>query len=152
MELKLIYDKLYRYVYFKLRNREVAEDITQETFLRYIRQKGGTYGYEIKYLYTIARNLCIDEYRKIKEDSLPESYEATIDSFEDKTINQMAIQKALGELDKDMQELLLLRYVNEESVSTISKLYNCSRFAVYRKLSIAEKELKRVLEGSGNEH
>lgn len=50
-----------------------------------------------------------------------------------------------------MQELLLLRYVNEESVSTISKLYNCSRFAVYRKLSIAEKELKRVLEGSGNE-
>ena len=148
MELKLIYDKLYRYVYFKLRNREVAEDITQETFLRYIRQKGGTYGYEIKYLYTIARNLCIDEYRKIKEDSLPESYEATIDS---KTINQMAIQKALGELDKDMQELLLLRYVNEESVSTISKLYNCSRFAVYRKLSIAEKELKRVLEGSGNE-
>ena len=151
MELKLIYDKLYRYVFFKLRNRELAEDITQETFLRYIRQKGGTYGYEIKYLYTIARNLCIDEYRKIKEDSLPEGYEETIESFEEKTINQMTIQKALGELDKDMQELILLRYVNEESVSTISKLYNCSRFAVYRKLSIAEKELRKVLEVSDHD-
>lgn len=151
MELKLIYDKLYRYVYFKLRNRELAEDITQETFLRYIRQKGNAYGYEIKYLYTIARNLCIDEYRKIKEDSLPEGYEGTIESFEEKTINQMTIQKALSELDKDMQELILLRYVNEESVSTISKLYNCSRFAVYRKLSIAEKELRKVLEVSDHD-
>ena len=29
------YDKIYRYCYFKLHNRHTAEDITQETFLKY---------------------------------------------------------------------------------------------------------------------
>lgn len=29
------YDKIYKYCYFRLQNRDVAEDITQETFLRY---------------------------------------------------------------------------------------------------------------------
>ena len=30
------YEKIYRYCYFKLKNRESAEDITQEAFLRYL--------------------------------------------------------------------------------------------------------------------
>ncbi len=30
------YDKIYRYCYFRLRSRQTAEDITQETFLRYL--------------------------------------------------------------------------------------------------------------------
>lgn len=34
--IKEQYDKIYRYCYFKLHNRELAEDITQETFLRYL--------------------------------------------------------------------------------------------------------------------
>ena len=57
-----------------MNNQTVAEDITQETFLRFISQKGSIHGYEIKYLYTIARNLCVDEYRRVKPDSLPEGY------------------------------------------------------------------------------
>ena len=30
------YEKMYSYCYFKLHNRELAEDITQETFLKYL--------------------------------------------------------------------------------------------------------------------
>ena len=59
------YDKIYRYCYFKLHNRQTAEDITQETFLRYFQRYDHVTGREaLKCLYTIARNLCIDEYRR----------------------------------------------------------------------------------------
>lgn len=59
------YDKIYRYCYFKLHNRETAEDITQETFLRYFEKYPALTGERaLKCLYTIARNLCIDEYRR----------------------------------------------------------------------------------------
>ena len=49
------YDKIYRYCYMKLRHQQTAEDITQETFLRFLENK--TYkdmGKEISYLYRIA--------------------------------------------------------------------------------------------------
>ena len=58
MDLENAYDKIYRYVYFRIQNQTVAEDITQETFLHFISQKGNIHDYEMKYLYTIARNLC----------------------------------------------------------------------------------------------
>ncbi|MBD5515815.1 MAG: RNA polymerase sigma factor [Lachnospiraceae bacterium] len=59
------YDKIYRYCYFKLHNQQTAEDITQETFLRYFQRYDHVTGREaLKCLYTIARNLCIDEYRR----------------------------------------------------------------------------------------
>lgn len=39
MELEEQYDKIYRYCYFKLQHVQKAEDITQETFLRYLESK-----------------------------------------------------------------------------------------------------------------
>ena len=52
------YEKIYRYCYFKLHNRELAEDITQETFLRYLEKYRFTSSETaLKYLYTIAGHL-----------------------------------------------------------------------------------------------
>lgn len=56
------YDKIYRYCYFKLYDKQLAQDITQEAFLRFYRQGLRLdNGKELPYLYTIAKNLCIDE-------------------------------------------------------------------------------------------
>ena len=64
MDLEELYDKLYRYCYMKTNHPQTAEDLTQEAFLRFLRTRDVS---EIKkqtaYLYTIARNLCIDFYR-----------------------------------------------------------------------------------------
>ena len=61
------YDKIYRYCYFKLQDRSAAEDATQETFLRYFEHYPFlTSAAALKCLYTIARNLCVDEYRKAR--------------------------------------------------------------------------------------
>ncbi len=69
LDLEEQYDKIYRYCYFKLHHQQSAEDITQETFLRYF-QRYNCKGKEeaLKCLYTIAGNLCIDEYRRRSAD------------------------------------------------------------------------------------
>ena len=58
------YDKIFRYLYFHLHDKHAAEDLTQETFLRFLKSR--TYRDEnrqLQYLYTIARNLCRQYYR-----------------------------------------------------------------------------------------
>lgn len=61
MDIEQYYDKIYRYCFFKVNNRSLAEDLTQETFLRFLNSDSRQ---PERYLYTIAKNLCIDEYRK----------------------------------------------------------------------------------------
>ncbi len=146
MDLENAYDKIYRYVYFKMNDQTVAEDITQETFLRFISQKGSIQGYEIKYLYTIARNLCVDEFRRVKPESLSEGYEETLSAKDDLLEERIAIRDAVAKLPVEDQEILLLRYVNNESVGTISKTLGISRFALYRRLKNAEDKLRAGLE------
>lgn len=65
MDMEEQYDKIYRYCYFKLYDKQLAQDITQETFLRFIRQDLSLDNHkELPYLYTIAKNLCVDNFRK----------------------------------------------------------------------------------------
>ena len=151
MDLESAYDKIYRYVYFKMNDQTVAEDITQETFLRFISQKGSIQGYEIKYLYTIARNLCVDEFRRVKPESLSEGYEETISAKDDLLEERIAIRDAVAKLPVEDQEMLLLRHVNNESVGTISKALGISRFALYRRLKSAEDRLRGSLEAGDYE-
>lgn len=144
MDLEEQYDKIYRYCYFKVRQREIAEDITQETFLRFLESSDYVNtGRAMQYLYTIARHLCVDEYRKQKTEVLNE--EAVDSNAEDSMITRVSVRMALSELDEADRELLLLRYVNEVPVSVICKLYGISRFAVYRRVSQATKNLKGKL-------
>ena len=144
MDLEEQYDKIYRYCYFKIRQREIAEDITQETFLRFFERSGHiSKGRSLQYLYPIARHLCIDEYRKHK--TWPLEDETVGNYSDDSMITQISVRAMLSELDETDRELLLLRYVNEVPVNVISKLYGISRFAVYRKILQATKELKTKL-------
>lgn len=144
MDLEEQYDKIYRYCYFKVNQKEIAEDITQETFLRFLESNDYVNtGKAMRYLYTIARNLCVDEYRKHKTELLDE--QAADSNAEDDMITRISVRMALAELDEADRELLLLRYVNEVPVSVICKLYGISRFAVYRRVSQATKNLKGKL-------
>ena len=149
MDLEEQYDKIYRYCYFRLRNRETAEDITQETFLRYLKRYSLTTSEQaIKYLYTIARNLCIDEYRRkpllpLEESSMQE--QPPKDSDEEQLLTSLAVRTALSKLEHEEQELLLLKYVNDVSVSTIAQILGISRFAIYRRLMAASRKFKDKL-------
>ena len=54
MDLEELYDKIYRYCYFRLRRRDLAEDVTQEAFLRFFESGCANVGKDLHYLYTIA--------------------------------------------------------------------------------------------------
>lgn len=138
------YDKIHRYCYYKVRNSVLAEDLTQETFLKYFSQNAYIErGKMLAYLYTIARNLCTDAFRKAQPERLTEDISYT-DCFEQIELN-LTLGKALITLPEQERELLLLRYVNELSVGEISSILGISRFAVYRRTSSAIAALKKLL-------
>lgn len=169
------YDKIYRYCYFKLHHQQTAEDITQETFLHYFQKYGYSLGMSkaaLQCLYTIARNLCIDEYRRQSKQSMYESVRG--DSMwgnlpqedflqenlvqadytpggykEEQILTGMVVRAALSELKEDERELLLLRYVNEVPVAVISQMLGISRFAVRRRLLAVQRKFRNILEKTG---
>ncbi len=138
------YDKIYRYCYYKVGNSPLAEDLTQETFLKYFTQSSYIeHGKQLAYLYTIARNLCMDAFRKKHPeeltDELPEA-----DGMQQLEL-QITMRQALKTLPEQEQELLLLRYVNGLSVGEIAAVMGISRFAVYRRTSSTLALLKASL-------
>lgn len=139
------YDKIYRYCYFKVKNIETAEDLTQETFLRYFSQRSYiNRGKPLAYLYTIARNLCIDHYRKgNREEDLDDEVpgDDDVSAFE----TSFAVKQAVSMLPADLQELLLLRFANGLGIGEISGIMRISRFSVYRKINRALELLKTTL-------
>ena len=153
MDIEEQYDKIYRYCYFKMYDDQIAQDITQETFLRFYKQ-GLNLGSdkELPYLYTIAKNLCIDHFRRRTVESLEEITEEVIDDPTEDLISNLTLRMTISKLPEDEQELIFLRYVNEVSITTICKITGLSRFAVYRKLSKSLKWLKEELlkEGFSN--
>lgn len=138
------YDKVYRYIYFRLKNQHLAEDLTQETFLRFF--ESSSYkdtGRPLAYLYTIARNLCVDELRKTPMEELKE--DILQKGFEEEVVDRQNLRRAMETLTKEEQELLLLRYVNEVSFTDLCRMYGKSRFALYRELTrIKEKLVHRL--------
>ena len=144
MDIEEQYNRIYRYCYFRLRDRNRAEDITQETFLRWL--SSDTYrdsGRTIQYLYTIARNLCTDEGRRQHAAPLPEDLPM---ASEDPLLS-LALRTELDKLSQEDRELVLLRVVNEVPVGVLCKLYGVSRFALYRRLRGILKHLRERLEG-----
>lgn len=157
MDIEEQYDKIYRYCYFKVKNQHLAEDITQETFTRFLERRTRSEtiifentvystgycerGKSLAYLYTIAKHLCADEFRKIQIEELNEDVEQS--GFEEKIVEKENLHQAMATLTEEEQELLLLRYVNEVSFADLSKMYGKSRFALYREVSKLTKKLER---------
>ncbi|WP_296573276.1 sigma-70 family RNA polymerase sigma factor [Ruminococcus sp.] len=128
------YDKIYRYCFLRVRHKETAEDITQETFLRYLEHpQYNSVDKTLQLLYTIAGNLCLDEFRRKKTTELTDT-ELSADNVEYDVLSGVDLKQALNRLSAEDREIILLRYVNEVPVNVIAKLYNISRFALNRRI------------------
>ena len=152
MDIEQQYDKLLRYCYMKLRDRALAEDLTQETFIKFFESKDyHSIGKEMAYLYTIARNLCIDYFRKQKEElieDLPAKIQEMPESRDkvESIVDQLSIEQALDSLTADEREAVVLRFSGELSVEDIAKTMGISRFAVRRRISSALEKLRKEME------
>ena len=109
-------------------------------------------GKEMAYLYTIARNLCMDEFRKkpvlnIDDYSdLPAGKAGEPESITD----GIAIEGALEYLPEDLREIVVMRYVSGMSAANIGKVVGLSRFSVNRRLKEGLAALRKIMEGGSN--
>ncbi len=150
MDIEEQYDKIFRFCYYRVHNTDIAQDLTQETFLRFMSSSYNERGQQIRYLYTIARNLCIDESRKVQAEKLPEDYSDEGDGA-DELIRKIEVNQALDKMPDEDRELLILRYMNDMSLADICEIMGVSRFALYRRLKSVKRDFMKLMEG-GNVH
>lgn len=138
------YEKIYAYCYFKVNDKYIAEDITQETFYKYFNKKNYiNNGKSLAILYTIAKNTCIDYYRKNKQQLQNDIENNYI--YDNDIESNILLKKAIKELNEEDAEILILRFFNDLKINEISKIFNISRYSVNRKIKKALKEIKKKL-------
>ena len=146
-------DAIFRFCLLKVSSREVAQDITQEVFMRYWQnlRKGEDFKNERAFLYAIARNLVIDWYRKKKESSLDAIMETGVDFKGDtsKAITEHAeaneVLAVIEQLEETDREVLLLRYVDGFSPKDIAEQIGESPNVVSVRIHRALKKVQELI-------
>jgi len=142
-------DAIFRYCFFKLGDREVAKDITQETFTKtweYI--VSGKEVLDMKpFLYRVAGNLVIDTYRKKREDfSLEKMYEEGFDMPVDVGDSEVQyILEAMSKLGDGCKNPLIMRFVEDMKVKDIADILNMSENAVSVRLKRCVDRLSKII-------
>lgn len=146
--------RLLKTCYLILRDREEAEDIVQETFIRVYKNIGAFKGDSSLYtwIYKIALNLSRDRLKKkdcklqIEEDLLGlEDLELRV---EDRLIRERIFEEVKG-LDPIYRQALILFYYEDMSISEISNISGEKQGTIKSRLSRARNILKVKLERGG---
>lgn len=144
------YEKIYRYCYWQMRDKYLAQDITQEVFLAFISKynKGLVIREMNAYLFISARNKCIDakKSKSVTWIELTDSKEdfASKQAF-DSVLNKVMLDEALSQLSVEEQELLTLRFSQDLKMGEIAEIMGMSRFNVRYRMKVALMKLKKKL-------
>jgi RNA polymerase sigma-70 factor (ECF subfamily) len=146
-------DDIFRFCALKVSGREVAQDIAQDVFMRYWQQlrNGTVVESDRALLYTIARNLVIDWYRKRKEQSLDAMTDAGFEFANDdhRSITAHAelreVIETIQDLDEPSREALTLRFVEGFSPKEIAVLTDETANAVSVRINRAVKKVQERL-------
>ncbi len=146
----MLYTPLYRYVYSRSRDNELANDICQQTFLKFY-QALTVYESEkspLAYLFTIAKHLLINHGIKKSftsfDETLFETYaDETIGILDDAHTKQLAesIETYLPSLTSDEEELIRLYFYSELSYKEISEILDKEETYLRK---IKERALKQL--------
>ena len=134
--------KIFNFIQSKISNRDISEDIFQETFIKVINTlKRGLYNEEgkfISWVMRIAHNLIVDHFRKssrIKFFKSKDDFDVfklisdDIPNIENTIINEQVnidLNKMILELPYDQREVMEMRLFREMSFKDISELTNVS--------------------------
>jgi RNA polymerase sigma-70 factor (ECF subfamily) len=164
--LKQLIDKhqqrIFNFIFSKIHNREISEDIFQETFFKVINTlKTGRYNEEGKFLpwvMRIAHNLIIDHFRKNKRIPLFENTDE-FDIFQfigDGSSNaeealidaqiQTDLQRLILELPEDQREVLMMRIYRDMSFKEIAENTGVSINTALGRMRYAVINLKKLIE------
>lgn len=160
----LIYDRyvdtIFRFIYFRVGNRPLAEDLTSDTFLRALKRIGSLtwQGRDLgAWLITIARNLVTDHFKsgrhrmEITTADLPSAEradrgpEATPESAVVNHIANVALLNAVKQLNPEQQECIVLRFLQGLSVAETARAMRKNEGAIKALQYRAVRTLARLL-------
>ncbi|MDX1535557.1 MAG: sigma-70 family RNA polymerase sigma factor [Candidatus Spechtbacterales bacterium] len=147
-------DAVFRHCYYRISSREKANDVMQEAFMRTWKYLAD--GNEIKnlkaFVYRVAKNLLIDEYRKNSESSLSaiqeKGYEAPSDSATQriqKNAENSLLLDSLDKLKEEDKEVIIMRYIDDMRVKDIADILDESENVVSVRIYRAKKRLKKII-------
>lgn len=161
--LKRHKDRVFNYVRMTVRDRQLAEDIFQETFCKaIITLKAGKYNDEGKFLpwvMRIAHNLIIDSYRRnAKMPSVEPKNEdhdifASLNVFDKNVETEMIegqimadLRKLITHLPEEQREVILMRHYEDLSFKEIADKTNVSINTALGRMRYALINLRRMIE------
>ncbi|KAB1154840.1 RNA polymerase sigma factor [Flavobacterium luteum] len=154
--------KIYGFIYSKISDRDISDDIFQDTFVKVIKTlKSNSYNEEGKFLpwvMRIAHNLIIDHFRRNKKMPMyRETEEFSIFSImtdhsmtiENQIISdqvQEDLKKIIEELPEDQKEVLVMRIYQDLSFKEISELTGVSINTALGRMRYALMNLRKVID------
>jgi RNA polymerase sigma-70 factor (ECF subfamily) len=154
--------KIYGFIYSKIPDKDITNDVFQDTFIKVIKTlKSNSYNEEGKFLpwvMRISHNLVVDHYRKTKKMPLyRETEEFSIFSImsddsltiENKIIaNQveMDLKRLIEELPADQKEVLVMRMYQNMSFKEISESTGVSINTALGRMRYALMNLRKVID------
>jgi RNA polymerase sigma factor (sigma-70 family) len=145
-------DAIFRFCMVKVSNQELAEDMTQEVFMRYWQYLRD--GKEIQnvraLLYTIANNLAKDWYKRKKADALDPMIEAGYEPTDTGlSQEQLAMYREtidmMEELEENDRMVLVLRYLEGLGPKDIAEVLGETANTISVRINRAEKRLQAKL-------
>lgn len=149
---KMFIDRIYRYIFYLIYDRELAEDLTQYTFLKawkalpnFSTENGSLQAF----LFKIGRNSVIDYFRKKKDLSIDKIRDPVSDLNIDDSIvleeEKLNLYKALSYLDDFEKNIVILRFFEELSFLEIANITGKTEGAVRVRTHRALKKLKEII-------
>lgn len=141
---------LYRIAYSYTSNKEDAEDVLQDVFIKFARQKNlDTEEYKKAWLIRVTINLSINvtksSYRKKNIPLEPEKYKE-----DSECMNIDETKLLVMELPLKYRAVIYLYYYEEYTVEEIAKILKKKTSGVYTLLRRGREILKNVIEKGGN--
>jgi RNA polymerase sigma factor (sigma-70 family) len=135
--------RIYSFIYSKIKDKEIVDDIFQDTFIKVIKSlKKGTYNEEGRFLswvMRIAHNLIVDHFRRKKRMPMYDSHDSAYDVFykmsepsknvEDSLIDTQIkcdLNTLMLELPQNQLEVLRMRLYQDMSFKEIAERTNVS--------------------------
>ncbi len=137
---------VYRLAFSQLRNRQDAEDVYQEVFLRYV-EKAPAFEdpeHEKAWLLRVTVNCCKDIFRSLwRKRNVPLDEARELPFF---TREEQDLRRELFKLSQKDRALLHLIYWEDLSTVQAASVLGCKPAAVRQRLTRARKKLKKILE------
>lgn len=153
-------DTVFKYIYFRVGSRPLAEDLTSETFLRALRRIGSVtwQGRDLgAWLVTIARNLIADHYKSgryrleiatadmLDADSEDSAREGRPEAEVMERLTNATLLEAVKKLNPEQQECIVLRFLQGLSVTETAQAMGKNEGAIKALQYRAVRSLGRLL-------